>query len=97
MIREKSRAETSGLGACRPGAPASSVGGDVLTYARTSGVFAGLSLGGADFTADDSANQRLYGKAVSASDIVRGSSVQPTTAGQAFASLLDSKVGAHSM
>jgi lipid-binding SYLF domain-containing protein len=83
--------------AAGPGATASSVGGDVLTYARTSGVFAGLSLGGADFSADHSANQRLYGKVVSAQDIVRGNAVQPTSAGQAFASLLDSKVGRHSM
>jgi lipid-binding SYLF domain-containing protein len=58
-------------------------------------VFAGLSLGGVDFTPDNNANQRLYGKTVSASEIVSGNSVQATTAGQAFASLLDSKVATH--
>jgi lipid-binding SYLF domain-containing protein len=83
--------------AAGPGATASSVGGDVLTYARTSGAFAGLSLGGADFSPDHNANQRLYGKTVSASQIVSGNGVQATTAGQAFASLLDSKVATHSM
>ena len=82
--------------AAGPGATAATLGGDVLTYARTSGAFAGLSLGGADFSADNNANQRLYGKVVDASQIVSGK-VQATTAGQAFASLLDSKVGAHSM
>jgi SH3 domain-containing YSC84-like protein 1 len=81
--------------AAGPGATASSLGGDVLTYARTSGAFAGLSLGGASFDADNNANQRLYDKPVSPSQIVSGS-VQATTAGQAFASLLDSKVATHS-
>jgi SH3 domain-containing YSC84-like protein 1 len=82
--------------AAGPGATAASLGGDVLTYARTSGVFAGLSLGGASFEADNNANQRLYDKPVSPSQIVSGK-VQATTAGQAFASLLDSKTGKHTM
>jgi len=82
--------------AAGPGATASNVGGDVLTYARTSGVFAGLSLGGATFEPDTNANQRLYDKAVSASQVVSGTAVQATTAGQAFVSLLDSKVTTHS-
>jgi len=81
--------------AAGPGATAASVGGDVLTYARTSGVFAGLSLGGATFEPDTNANQRLYDKAFSASQIVSGTAVQATTAGQAFVSLLDSKVATH--
>ncbi len=82
--------------AAGPGAMAASVGGDVLTYARTSGAFAGLSLGGATFEPDNSANQRLYDKAVSASQIVSGSAVKATTAGQAFVALLDSKIATHS-
>jgi lipid-binding SYLF domain-containing protein len=83
--------------AAGPGATASNVGGDVLSYARTSGVFAGLSLGGVSFDPDNNANQRLYGKMVGASQIVSGGNVEATTAGQAFASLLDSKAGTHSM
>ena len=82
--------------AAGPGATAANLGGDVLTYARTSGAFAGLSLGGATFEPDNSANQRLYDKAVSASQIVSGNAVQATTAGQAFVSLLDSKIATHS-
>jgi len=82
--------------AAGPGATAANVGGDVLTYARTSGAFAGLSLGGVTFDSDNNANQRLYDKAVGASEIVSGGAVQATTAGQAFVSLLDSKAGKHS-
>jgi len=80
--------------AAGPGATAASLGGDVLTYARTSGAFAGLSLGGASFDSDNDANQRLYDKPVSASEIVQGN-VQATPAGQAFVALLDSKVATH--
>jgi lipid-binding SYLF domain-containing protein len=83
--------------AAGPGATASNLGGDVLTYARTSGAFAGLSLGGVDFTPDNDANLRLYGRSVMASEVVSGSSLQATTAGQGFASMLDSKVPTHSM
>ena len=82
--------------AAGPGATAANVGGDVLTYARTSGVFAGLSLGGATFESDNNANQRLYDKVVNARQIVSGNSVHATTAGQAFVSLLNSKVTTHS-
>jgi len=82
--------------AAGPGATAANVGGDVLTYARTSGVFAGLSLGGTTLEPDNDANQRLYDKPVSASQIVSGTAVQPTAAGQAYVALLDSKVTTHS-
>jgi lipid-binding SYLF domain-containing protein len=81
--------------AAGPGATASNLGGDVLTYARTSGAFAGLSLGGANFDADNDANQRLYDKPVSPTEIVSGNAVQATGAGEAFIALLDSKVKAH--
>jgi SH3 domain-containing YSC84-like protein 1 len=48
-------------------AASSSVGGaDVLTYARAKGLFAGVSLEGAVLHQDNDANQRLYGKAISA-------------------------------
>jgi len=83
--------------AAGPGATAANVGGDVLTYARTSGAFAGLSLGGADFTPDSDANERLYGKPLTASQIVAGTGIEATAAGQAFAALLDSKIRTHKM
>ena len=68
-------------------------GNDLLTYAKTSGVYAGVSLGGATIEADNDANAR--GKDVAASDIVRHNTVQVTAAGKPLISLLDSKVSAH--
>jgi lipid-binding SYLF domain-containing protein len=45
---------------------------DVLTYSRTKGLFAGVSLEGASMDSDDDANKALYGKSIGAKDIVEG-------------------------
>jgi len=74
-------------------ASSTSVGGaDLLTYGKSKGLFAGVSLDGATLHQDGDANQRVYGKAMSATDIVRGKNVKPTAGGQELVSLLDSKV-----
>jgi lipid-binding SYLF domain-containing protein len=71
---------------------AGSVGGaDILTYGRAKGLFAGMSLSGASLDPDSDANQRLYGKAVSAREIVVGNAVKATPGGQSLVSLLNSK------
>ena len=53
---------------------------DVLTYSRSSGLFAGVSLEGASMDSDDDANKALYGKAVSAKQIVEGGQAVPDAA-----------------
>ena len=45
---------------------------DVLTYSRSKGLFAGVSLEGASMETDDEANKSLYGKAVSAKEVISG-------------------------
>ncbi len=45
---------------------------DVLTYSRTKGLFAGVSLEGASMDSDEDANKALYGKVMGAHDIVEG-------------------------
>jgi lipid-binding SYLF domain-containing protein len=80
--------------AAGPGATAASstVGGaDILTYGRAKGLFAGISLDGASLEPDSSADQRLYDKAVTASQIVIDNAVAPTSAGQALIAVLDSR------
>jgi lipid-binding SYLF domain-containing protein len=44
---------------------------EILTYSRSRGLFAGVSLEGSTLRADGDANQRLYGKRLEARDIVR--------------------------
>ena len=82
--------------AAGPGASAGTLSStaDMLTYSRSSGVFAGASIDGASLESDTSANERLYGKPATVREIVSGS-VKPTPAGSALASLLDSKAGSH--
>jgi lipid-binding SYLF domain-containing protein len=61
---------------------------DVLTYSRSKGLFAGVSLEGASMDADKEANQKLYGKQIGAKEIVTGGqAVAP--AGQPLVNLLN--------
>ena len=46
---------------------------DVLTYSRSKGLFAGVSLEGASIDSDNDANKKLYGKELTAREIVTGS------------------------
>jgi len=51
---------------------AQAMNADVLTYSRSKGVFAGVSLEGAKMDTDNDANKALYGKDISAKEIVSG-------------------------
>ncbi len=59
-------------GAQATGYNAASMHVDVLTYSRSKGLFAGVSLEGATMDSDDEANKALYGKSIGAKDIVEG-------------------------
>jgi SH3 domain-containing YSC84-like protein 1 len=60
-------------GAQATGYNADAMKADVLTYSRSKGLFAGVSLEGASMDTDDDANKALYGKQVSAKEIISGS------------------------
>ena len=49
---------------------------EMLSYSRARGVFAGVSLEGSTLRADNDANRRIYGKEVSAEDIITESRLQ---------------------
>ncbi len=70
VLDGKVKVGSDATAAAGSGASASTSTADMLTYARTSGLFAGVSLDGSSLDPDSDANQRLYGKAVSARDIV---------------------------
>lgn len=62
---------------------------DVLTYSRAKGgLFAGAALGSADISTDDDANKVVYGRAISATQIVREGVVKTTPAGQRLVNVL---------
>ena len=99
VLQDKTKLGTDATAAAGPSgasATSTSVGGvDVLTYAKAKGLFAGVSLEGATLHADGDANKRLYGKPVSAREIVRGNAVTTPPGGQPLISLLDSKLPKH--
>src|SRR6516165_2624619 len=97
VLNSKVKVGTDVSAAAGPGASAGSFGtsADMLTYSRSSGLFAGASIDGASLDPDSKANERLYGKPVSAKEIVSGGSVKATPAGQSLVSLLNSKLSKH--
>ena len=90
VLDGKIKVGSDATAAAGSGASASTSTADILTYARTSGLFAGVSLDGSSLEPDSDANQRLYGKAASAREIVSGG-VTATAAGQQLVTLLNSK------
>lgn len=53
---------------------------DVLTYSRSKGMFAGVSLEGASIDTDNDANKKLYGESMTAKSIVTGDTPAPPAA-----------------
>jgi len=53
---------------------------DIVTYARTKGLFAGASLGEASMSSDDSINKELYGKDITPTEIMAPKTPVPPAA-----------------
>ncbi len=64
---------------------------EILTWSRAKGLFAGVSLKGSTLRQDNGANQNLYGKKVSARQILLDGAVQTPAAGEALVELLQEK------
>jgi lipid-binding SYLF domain-containing protein len=64
---------------------------EILSYSRNKGLFAGVSLEGSTLRSDGSANEKLYGKKLSAKDIIRLGKVGIPPSAHDLVSLLDSK------
>jgi lipid-binding SYLF domain-containing protein len=69
---------------------------EVLAYSRARGVFAGVSLEGANLEEDSDANSALYGQEFSAMSIVRRGKVQATPGAQLWLSILSKTTPKHS-
>jgi lipid-binding SYLF domain-containing protein len=62
---------------------------EVLSYSRSRGLFAGISLEGSTLRSDGSANRKLYGRSLSAKEIVRQGKVGVPASSHELISLLD--------
>ncbi len=68
---------------------------EILTYSRSRGLFAGVSLEGSTLRSDDGANKKIYGREVSARDIVREGKVSVPAAGRELVEVLNQKSPKH--
>jgi lipid-binding SYLF domain-containing protein len=64
---------------------------EILTYSRSRGLFAGISLEGSTLRPDNDANERVYGKKITAKEIVRDGAVPVPPSGQKMVSILNRK------
>src|SRR6201984_2983279 len=62
---------------------------EVLSYSRSRGLFGGISLEGSTLRSDGRANRKLYGRDLSAKEIVRQGKVGIPASGRELISLLD--------
>jgi len=61
---------------------------EILSWSRARGVFGGISLEGSTMRSDDGGNKSLYGKELSAKEIVREGKVQTPASGKSLIQLL---------
>ena len=64
---------------------------EILSYSRNKGLFAGVSLEGSTLRSDGSANEKLYGRKLSAKEIIREGKVGIPASAHELVSLLDKK------
>src|ERR1700723_3336671 len=62
---------------------------EVLSYSRSRGLFAGISLEGSTLRPDKDGNERLYGKGTTAKDIVINSAIHPPASAKLLLSTLN--------
>jgi SH3 domain-containing YSC84-like protein 1 len=64
---------------------------EILSYSRNKGLFAGVSLEGSTLRSDGGANEKLYGKKLTAKEIIREGKVAIPPSANELVSLLDTK------
>ena len=64
---------------------------EILSYSRSRGLFAGISLEGSTLRADNDGNVRLYGKGTTAKDIVINSTIRPPASAKLLLGTLNKK------
>jgi lipid-binding SYLF domain-containing protein len=68
---------------------------EILSYSRSRGAFAGVSLEGSTIRPDNNANEKIYGEKVDAKDIVLAGSKQVPQAAQPLISTLNERTPSH--
>jgi len=64
---------------------------EILSYSRSRGLFAGISLAGSTLRPDNDGNARIYGKGSTAKDIVINSAIRPPASAKLLLATLNKK------
>ena len=64
---------------------------EILSYSRSRGLFAGISLEGSTLRPDNDGNDRLYGKGITSKEIVIDSKIRPPASAKLLLSTLNKK------
>jgi len=67
------------------------LGAEILTYSRTKGLFAGVSLQGSPVSQDSEANKKIYGKPIEARALLLDAAEPAPPAGKALVDLLNQR------
>jgi SH3 domain-containing YSC84-like protein 1 len=70
---------------------------EILSYSRARGVFAGVALDGSTIRPDNDANEKIYGRKLSAKEIVLSERIAVPIAAQQLVSTLDTKTPRHNV
>jgi lipid-binding SYLF domain-containing protein len=62
---------------------------EILSYSRSRGLFAGVSVEGTTLRPDDEANEQIYGHAIKAKEIVRSNHMVVPATGRHFVDVLE--------
>jgi lipid-binding SYLF domain-containing protein len=68
---------------------------EILSYSRSRGLFAGVSLEGSTIRPDNKANEKIYGEKLEAKQIVLSDQVKVPAAAEQLVSTLDTKTSRH--
>jgi SH3 domain-containing YSC84-like protein 1 len=68
---------------------------EILSYSRAKGLFAGISLEGSTLRSDDGGNKSIYGRDITAKEIVREGKVRPPAAAQRLLAILQKNSPRH--
>lgn len=97
LLRSKVKLGADAIAAAGPKGRASEaatdayMGAEILSYSRSKGLFAGVSLKGSTLRQDSGANEDLYGRKISAREIVLEQKVSVPSAGKSLVDLLQEK------
>ena len=97
LLRSKVKLGADAIAAAGPKGRASEaatdayMGAEILSYSRSKGLFAGVSLKGSTLRQDSGANEDLYGRKISAREIVLEQKVSVPSAGKSLVDLLREK------